>query len=578
MSGFEIVGVILGIYPLIVTAAALYKDTKTTRDAASSLTRRLEVEKVIYGQFVRKLLASDVPAEVVEKMVFTNSTSRQSWNDATLGSNLSRRLGPHNGPIILQILKELHKTLGDLNEELKQPDRGLEALGGLRWQSRVKRCFRSQLSVQERLRQLRKLNKDLTRLLDVSQPTTTFKPQNNPSIPTNFLVRDCHQAKDLYELMGQSYICNCNEPHVANFGLHRPSKNLHCFTSSKTYKWRFDVLFPLAEPKQPQSLGTLQQSSGDEAILADEKVAATDVSDEEDADTGSRSVVRPIEPPSWKHRTSVTLLVDNDRQHNDDQSIIHDLCSFMRTLISCPKRPEVILGFIGNNNKTYKMYPNQEAMATSASIVRLDELWAPGHRRLQRKERLQLAFRLSSTILQFSRTPWIDQSWTWKDISALQREEPQIALSQLFVSRKFYSVRLPASSNVERHSPLGPYDDQPILTKLGFALIEIVLGRSLSAIGKEQPGEENVDLDLDLLNLRTAQALLRSGRIASEESQGYEDVVKACIRHQYRGRQDLQIKGLDSTDVSFFDNVEEAILGPLYMECIKSWGAERLDG
>jgi len=74
------------------------------------------------------------------------------------------------------------------------------------------------------------------------------------------------------------------------------------------------------------------------------------------------------------------------------------------------------------------------------------------------------------------------------------------------------------------------------------------------------------------LNLQTANILLKSGRIASEESKGYEDVVKACIKHQYPDTRNPGIKGLDSTDESFFDNVEESIIGPLYAEFAKSWG------
>jgi hypothetical protein len=35
---------------------------------------------------------------------------------------------------------------------------------------------------------------------------------------------------------------------------------------------------------------------------------------------------------------------------------------------------------------------------------------------------------------------------------------------------------------------------------------------------------------------------------------------------------DNQSMGLDSTDESFFDNVEESIIGPLYAEFAKSWG------
>lgn len=281
--------------------------------------------------------------------------------------------------------------------------------------------------------------------------------------------------------------------------------------------------------------------------------------------------------PRWERRRFVTLLVENHNERNDSRSFIQDLCSFVETLNMGPQQPEDVLGLIGNSREPYKLYAMQEATASPASVVCLDQLLKPGHRRIQRKERLQLAFRLSSAILQFCRTPWIDQSWTWKDFSALQRDEPQIALSQLFVSRKFYSARSSASINKDLHeeTSLWSYYPEPILTKLGFALIEIAMGCSLSELRDEQPGQSNTGFDV--LNLRTALKLLESGQIASEESQGYEAVVTACIKHQYKDTQNLVVKGLDSTDPSFFDNVEEAIFAPLYAECMKSWRPEPLD-
>ncbi|KAH7409371.1 hypothetical protein BKA64DRAFT_664786 [Cadophora sp. MPI-SDFR-AT-0126] len=580
MTGFEVAGVILGLYPLIETAVNVFKATKTTGNAAASLNRRLTIERVIYRQFVLNLLASDVPEEHIKKLLSTESTDRQSWNDPTLSAKLSRRLGDNAEPI-LGILQELNKILSDLTEEFKHLNRGLEALAGLRSRLRVARQSLPLSSVQERLGQLRTLNGDLTRLMNGQPMNNTCMVQSSPNFPTRFLIRDCDQAKHLYELMDKGFLCDCNEPHIANFGLHRPSKRLHPFASSKIYKWKFDILFPPLNLGPTRPFEPLHDCVSSEDTETPETSVAVEISDDREAKSNSESTssAQNTGPRNHERRRSVTILAQDHSEPNHNELFVEDLCSFIETLGMRSLRPEGILGLIGNSKKTYKLCTRQETSAALGSIICLEDLLKPGHRRLQRKERMQLAFRLSSAILQFSCTPWIDQSWTWQDFSALQRDEPQIALSQLFVSRKFYSARLqPASHAVKRHSQLGRYDVQPILTNLGFALIEIVLGRSLSVIGNKQSGESDVDLDLDLVKLQTAQALLKSGQIASEESQGYEDVVKACIHHQYRGRQDLQIKGIDSTDASFFDNVEEAILCPLYMECIKSWGAEPLDG
>lgn len=113
------------------------------------------------------------------------------------------------------------------------------------------------------------------------QPLATHGTlQSSPGFPIRFLIRDYHQAEDLYELMDKSYVCGCNEPHVANFGLHRPSKKLHCFSNSKTYKWRFDIFFPSMdiEPLQPFEL--LQQCVSNPDTEMSESAVTDDIFDE----------------------------------------------------------------------------------------------------------------------------------------------------------------------------------------------------------------------------------------------------------------------------------------------------------
>jgi len=114
--------------------------------------------------------------------------------------------------------------------------------------------------------------------------------------------------------------------------------------------------------------------------------------------------------------------------------------------------------------------------------------------------------------------------------------------------------------------------DEPILTKLGFALIELAFCRKLSELGKDQPDPAVNREDPDLLNLQIATEILDSGRLARKESQVYEDVVRVCIKHQYPGGSSSGPKGLDSKDPSFFERAEESIIGPLLTEFAKSWG------
>lgn len=124
MTGFEIAGILLGAYPLIGGAVNVYRATKTG-SAAATLIRRLNVEGVIYRQFVLNLLASDVPEEDIKTLMSAESADRKGWDDLELRDKLFKRLGEERAVVILGILKEMDKLLRDLNAEFSHINRGI---------------------------------------------------------------------------------------------------------------------------------------------------------------------------------------------------------------------------------------------------------------------------------------------------------------------------------------------------------------------------------------------------------------------------------------------------------------------
>jgi hypothetical protein len=125
MSGFEIVGLLLGLYPIVVDAVSVYKATKTGR-AATSLIRKLRIEEVIYRQFVHKLLAPNVEGEDIYQLYFNQQPPDiDRWQAVALNQKLRLRLGSDKADLILQILREIDNLLKDLNTELSSISRGM---------------------------------------------------------------------------------------------------------------------------------------------------------------------------------------------------------------------------------------------------------------------------------------------------------------------------------------------------------------------------------------------------------------------------------------------------------------------
>jgi hypothetical protein len=125
MSGFEIVGLLLGLYPIVIQAVDVYKATKNGR-AAASLFRKLKTEEVIYRQFVQKLLAPNVQDDVPYQLYLNQvSSNLDRWKSVALNQKLRLRLGSDTADLILQILQEIDLLLKDLNTELQSIGRGM---------------------------------------------------------------------------------------------------------------------------------------------------------------------------------------------------------------------------------------------------------------------------------------------------------------------------------------------------------------------------------------------------------------------------------------------------------------------
>ena len=117
MSGFEVIGVVLGVWPLLINAVALYKATKDGR-RAERLRTQLDTEEFIFRQFVHDLLSSDVAEADLMQLSDRNRPNTGLWSDRGLHSKLETRLGPIRSTIVLSSLVEMDKLLTSLRDKL----------------------------------------------------------------------------------------------------------------------------------------------------------------------------------------------------------------------------------------------------------------------------------------------------------------------------------------------------------------------------------------------------------------------------------------------------------------------------
>ena len=126
MSGFEIVGLVLAVYPLIGTAIQAYKTAKTGRSRASSLALWLRIEQSLFRQFVHKLLAPNVSEAELVLLQDPTSSNLILWKDPSLHTKLANRLGLEISGTIIETLHEVHVLLSSLQNELSPTNQPTE--------------------------------------------------------------------------------------------------------------------------------------------------------------------------------------------------------------------------------------------------------------------------------------------------------------------------------------------------------------------------------------------------------------------------------------------------------------------
>lgn len=117
MSGFEVIGVVLGLWPMVANAVALYKATKEGR-GSDLLLHQLDTEELIFRDFVHHLLAAEVSEADLIQLSDRNRPNVGLWGDKGLHASLERRLGHDKSKVVLKTLKEMDKLLESLRQKL----------------------------------------------------------------------------------------------------------------------------------------------------------------------------------------------------------------------------------------------------------------------------------------------------------------------------------------------------------------------------------------------------------------------------------------------------------------------------
>lgn len=247
-------------------------------------------------------------------------------------------------------------------------------------------------------------------------------------------------------------------------------------------------------------------------------------------------------------------------------------------------------GVLGDDAKRYTVRaPRKHA---SMKIMSMEEwLTSCGTESKRMRVRAELAMNLAATILQFYPTAWIEKTWTWQNFSVARDESSH----NLVITQRFWSLGLPRASlksappTPSRFWTMFQYLD-PMLVRLGFALIELALGKRLSEIRvgsnadkdskdvKDDSDDDGWDpkkqRDVDLADYCTAIGILESNEIEDEVGVAYQQVVDACLRCHVIS--DTGPKWLKSNSTKFGSELEQFVVEPLRRHHSSIWGTAQI--
>lgn len=566
MSGFEAIGVVLAVWPLVVNGIQVYKLARSGQ-GWDLLYDQFVTEQVIYQECVLHLLAPELSESDLAQLIQGDKPNGPLLKDPAVTRGLEGRLGQQKSQIVLKTIQSMDSLLQLLKEKMQSHEIPLDA-PHQRLRAGIRHIKVLQEKIKADLKQLMQYNETLRRLLfnpsSYGYQSQSKIPKSSPNLPPYVLKRIAAQANELHDAICEGYNCDCRHPHEANLG----ALSVNDFE----LKEPFELVFPV---------------SGNEAVELVSQDPASPISLESQFDSMSIFSSR-----RWSHRGSIDTLPTSLgsgfpspplRSHAfsfsqcsgmEDGGLIDDLCQFIRRLgDSTPAAaPASCLGVLGVKKKKYKVkVTSLDGESAEPDLVCLDDYLSPMHKgEVTRKKRMDLALGLSLAILQFYATPWIDMWWTWKDFCVLKGDK-----SQIYVTKRFYSNHNPiltqGPGNTTTHSlSASAFWDligEPVLTRLGFALVELALGRRLSEL---RNGGHSAIEEEDMLDLMLARELVESGRVRDESSQCYNDAVKACLMHQVM--METGVKALTSKHGDFQLDVERYVVAPIRDNFASSWG------
>lgn len=599
MSGFEIAGVVIALFPMVmegVSACVRTCKRLTSSQPLEYLIKDIFAEKLLFENWIGHLLMSSVPVEALSDMLDPNSNMFGRWQDPRLHSAVEQSFGTTTTTFLLLTLNDIHEELCAIHIALSYVTRSDAGKISRRFSHTLQtaRHTREDSGVRKRLQRLQELNVKLGQVFAVHKANAAPPVTSANAIAWFPSDSSYDHATNVYEAIRRSYQCDCEGVHLTKLRLPpvRSPKTLSYPATGDRNQAILNLLFSVEEPDDDydstQAPSRVQSPS---SSRASEPNMVSKIRGDEDCRTEkSRFAMSERASSSEMSRSFSDLsMVGNSistdtiatkfscprscsisvvKCGNPAAEQIVDLCKKLRSLDTSEsgQQDSKSIGALPTvGTDTYELVVDQsEQVSSMQNITTLEDIFTSTQCKLARRVRIELAVRLTTAVLQLCLTPWITSSWSWGDFSMTRLQGRQLDDLTLFVTHQFYSQyrgrSMSANSDRSESGHLRLTPGEPALTRLGFALIELAFGKRLASMEGQF---QNIGGDPYYRDLAIAATLMSSGSILHEEGHQYHQAVLTCLKQEVQTQDGYSKKSLSFKDPIFQQDAANAILKPL---------------
>ncbi|KAF3077054.1 hypothetical protein CFAM422_000398 [Trichoderma lentiforme] len=550
MSGFQIAGIVLGAFPIAISALEAYHDIAervglflTIKNEYTNWKNDLNFYKLSFTINMRQLLLPLVADDdTITELLMAPGGDR--WQDRSIAELLEKRLGG-SYELYRQYIQNMKRVLDEINRELLIDSEWAQKLLSnpqLTSSKRIKikaffskeglahQVYKFKLCNNEAMRKrlfgkLQEYNDKLERLLKASDEDLRISThiRSNKQSQTNgvALCGFWKKAKSAYQALASAWTCQCPQHDAKLLLQHRVAG-----------KAEFDITLNgliaadwLVRKIRVSEVDSTETARLDESITPPETVAIHESSHKQSYTNGSALQVSGIAEASVKPQSSgspsVTLTCVTTSSSRSVAREILNIC----TSFEPPGR--LCCGYLTYQNCRYFVYNIHQHSANVMPSVTLDQiLQGEIHPLFTRSQRYTLSLVIASTYLQLLESPWLPPTPKRADFLFPQGDSDAtvVEIDQPYISQNFKLV----DKQDKLSAPKNSFYFAEALDHLGILLLELCFGQILEdqLWRKRLPaGNNNIEkAGYDVLAAREWQC-----HVNQEAGGDYADAISWCL-------------------------------------------------